>query len=583
MLELPKQGEGLDWIVAHWTSQLLLIPGLQPASIIAAAAGDAEALAYLRFTAQHQAAVGSCSITPLDAICSAAKEIDDQEELRESCSRYEEHEKLYQVYQARHNFTMNLMAGAAEAGCLAALQWLRALCHQMWDIDEAVMEAAASHGHLEVLKHLRSGPSPVSWPDSILSKAVGHADCLEWLLAQEPPCPYDEELLNEAAAAGNLPALQHLRLHHQKFMPLTAWDDSVTCSAAEEGHLAVLQWLRRLVPPVPWDAHVCRVAAERGNMAMLLWVHGQDPPAPWDSHCISAAAREGNLSMLQWLHGKGCPCDASVMRQAARAGRLDMLQWLRQQHPPCPWDESCMQAAASHPREAMPMLEWLHTQVPPAPWAIGCTLAAAGNSLAVLEWLLSQDPPCPLHPACPQPAARRGDLPMLELLSRYGCMPTGTEYYTAAKHGQRHVLRWLHQKRVPAPVAAHLATQFGGWLSWGPMSMPVLLFLGDIGASLHPEQHSRLLKARKACCTFHGLVRWCRQAVSDPSKGINRAFDALSTNAAGQSLLVRLSLLPPEIVSKIALAAGLQHNLFEASGADDLLHPPRRRNLALAQ
>ena len=76
MLDLPADGEGLSWIVEQDATQLLLIPGLQPASIAAAAAGDQQALAYLLFTAQHHAAYpGVCALTPLDEACLQASEL----------------------------------------------------------------------------------------------------------------------------------------------------------------------------------------------------------------------------------------------------------------------------------------------------------------------------------------------------------------------------------------------------------------------------------------------------------------------------------------------------------------------------
>ncbi|KAK9840324.1 hypothetical protein WJX74_007627 [Apatococcus lobatus] len=104
------------------------------------------------------------------------------------------------------------------------------------------------------------------------------------------------------------------------------------------------------------------------------------------------------------------------------------------------------------------------------------------------------------------------------------------------------------------------------------ITTPLLLLLGDIGAALTPEQQVQLLSARRTFCTFHGLLRWCRHAVWDPSKGMHRAFDILSTNASGQNLLVRLSMLPPEILSRIALIAGLQHTIFQ-DAEDDHLYP----------
>ena len=72
MVDLPADIEGLSWIVSNDPTQLLLIPGLQPASIAAAAAGDHQALAYVRFTAQNFAAyAGTRILSPLEEACLA--------------------------------------------------------------------------------------------------------------------------------------------------------------------------------------------------------------------------------------------------------------------------------------------------------------------------------------------------------------------------------------------------------------------------------------------------------------------------------------------------------------------------------
>lgn len=362
---------------------------------------------------------------------------------------------------------------------MAALQRLHGLCHRCQDDDQLVMSAAAQGGQLKVLKHLRARPNPVPWHDSILLSAASHADCLAWLLVQEEPCPCCQQILDEIAEAGNLPALQHLRLHHNTYVPIEDWDGGVCYGDAKGGHLFILQWARRQVPPVPWDESVCRAAAARGDVAMIKWARSQDPPAPWGSSVRAAATRD----------------------------------------------------------------------------------------LITLQWLLDQTPACPLHPDCPVGAARRGDLPMLQLLSSLGCIASDRLYREAAEHGHVHILRWLHQHQMSAKyyVPPSGAAK--------PLSTPMLMFLGDVGAYLYPQQQALLILARKTCCTFYGLLRWCCRAMPDTSKGVHHAFHTYLPDASGRDLLVRLSLLPVEIVNRIALAAGIQHNLFQESDADDHLYP----------
>ena len=91
------------------------------------------------------------------------------------------------------------------------------------------------------------------------------------------------------------------------------------------------------------------------------------------------------------------------------------------------------------------------------------------------------------------------------------------------------------------------------------------MFCSDLGIQLPAGLQRKVDRARNAHCTFHGLVRWCRRAISDPSQGAHRAFDYLAPDGSGQLLLTRLCLLPPELISKIAVAAELQHDICESS------------------
>ena len=49
---------------------------------------------------------------------------------------------------------------------------------------------------------------------------------------------------------------------------------------ARRGFLNVLQWLRAQDPPCPWDEKICKVAAGKGNINVLQWLRAQDPPCP---------------------------------------------------------------------------------------------------------------------------------------------------------------------------------------------------------------------------------------------------------------------------------------------------------------
>ena len=59
------------------------------------------------------------------------------------------------------------------------------------------------------------------------------------------------------------------------------------------------------------------------------------------------------------------------------------------------------------------------------------------------------------------------------------------------------------------------------------------MFLADIGVYFPDETQDMVMRARKAHCLFHGLVRWWRRAMSDPSRGAHLAFDSLADRQVG--------------------------------------------------
>lgn len=180
----------------------------------------------------------------------------------------------------------------------------------------------------------------------------------------------------------------------------------------------------------------------------------------------------------------------------------------------------------------------------------------------MLQCLRALSPPCPPHSECTVLAARRGNLPVLQWLASQGCSLSGDLYcYVTSAHGPaKGILRWLREQKVPPP--ATISDRLWMNANLRVATAPRLMFLADLGVELPKNDKEKLIRARKTFCTFHGLVRWIRRAVSDPSKNIHLAFNQLSTDVPGQQLLLRLSMLAPELVSKVAVMARLQHDVF---------------------
>ena len=532
-MELLQHGKGLRWIANQEPAQILLIPGVHSASIAAAGEGDQEAVAYLRFAAQYFVAHGSMqNLNDLDIVCLAGSAITAAAPFRVFWHNLQARdERLKVAYGDRRSATHKILQKAAREGQLAALKWLQALCHRSYQDNHGLMRQAAEHGQLDVLKYLRFGPHPAPFDTrQIVEATICHPECFRWLMSND--LPYDSSfcsarIIGQVAKHGSFELLRWLR--SSPHAAISGWTEDVMLDvAARPNCLPTVQWLRTLEPPVPWSAAVCEAAAHRGDVSLLQWLRGQDPPCPWTASCSAAAVN---------------------------SRQHETLQWMGAQQPPCPFSEECTSAAVRNGDQLM--LRWLRAQVPPCPMASACCqLAVECGDLPMLQLLSALQPPCRMESmGCTWDAVQRGDLAMLEWL--FDSQPLALRrqlYYHAAAAGHLHVLRWLRARAVPAPIGSpHIPPQ---------NNTAALMFLGDIGAPLTQKASQDLQQARRTLATFYGLLRWCRRAVSNPAKGIHRAFDPLCSDTSRQNLLIRLSRLPPELVNKIAVAAGLQHDLI---------------------
>ena len=118
--------------------------------------------------------------------------------------------------------------------------------------------------------------------------------CLRWLRSPNPPCPWDEMVIDIAAGRD----------------------------------IDTLQWLRAQDPPCPWGPTTCAAATRAGNMESLTWLRAQDPPCPWDEACFTACPP--SMEILQWLHDNGCPLQPRSFTPDMSGGywQPTVLQWL---------------------------------------------------------------------------------------------------------------------------------------------------------------------------------------------------------------------------------------------------------------
>ena len=159
---------------------------------------------------------------------------------------------------------------------------------------------------------------------------LGNVPMMELLRSQQPPCPWNEaECLEEACEQGHSQMLAWLRTHGSL--------SSEGCLlAAASGNLPLLKWMRCQDPPWPWDSNVMSAAAK--DPKMLQWILQQEPPCPGAyeaaAACPDILVSVGSMQLIRKLR---VPIhDTPALRtEAATQGKLRLLQELVQQQPAC--------------------------------------------------------------------------------------------------------------------------------------------------------------------------------------------------------------------------------------------------------
>ncbi|KAG1687477.1 hypothetical protein DVH05_005168 [Phytophthora capsici] len=176
--------------------------------------------------------------------------------------------------------------------------------------SRCVIEEAAKHGQLEILKHFHHLLS-----SSELSAVIG-----SW-------CRQSLNVMNVAAKNGHLDVVQWLHATYPEINSSKAMDH-----AAAHGHLAVVQWLH-VVRKEKCTRRAMDGAAANGHLEMLQWLHS-NTSAGCTTHAMDLAAGRGHLKVLKWLRANGSEgCTVKAVENALQQSHLPILFWLRQNYP----------------------------------------------------------------------------------------------------------------------------------------------------------------------------------------------------------------------------------------------------------
>jgi hypothetical protein len=209
-------------------------------------------------------------------------------------------------------------SAAATRGHLTVLRWL----HEhgcAWDADEICIHAAGS-GCVELVAYAHKHGGVLDELVMEAAASVGHLAACQYLVAQQ--CPCDVTACSEAASNGHL---QIVRFLHESGC---RWDATALCfSAARSGDLELLRYLHQQNVRFATSAHTLLTAAQYGQGEVCNWLREQQ--CPWDHTVCTAAARGGHLAALRWLHEVGCPWNAHAIRSAAvQQGHVHVLEFM---------------------------------------------------------------------------------------------------------------------------------------------------------------------------------------------------------------------------------------------------------------
>ncbi len=171
------------------------------------------------------------------------------------------------------------------------------------------------------------GNSNVVYNIVVTAIQYGKLDVLRWICKDKYHLD-DEELCNIAAEYGQLEILKWL---HEHYCP---WNFNVYGSAAGNGHLDIIKYAHENNCPIiyPSDFITCHeligvVASQRGYIHILEYMKEQK--WRWHDNLGHFAAENGQLAVLQWIHTNIAPCNtASTYNTAVENYQEEIISWL---------------------------------------------------------------------------------------------------------------------------------------------------------------------------------------------------------------------------------------------------------------
>jgi len=178
------------------------------------------------------------------------------------------------------------------------------------------------------------------------------------------------------------------------------WDngDGIAEYATVRGFLHVLEWLGERYPGrTTWvtadGGSLMDTAAEFGHLPIVQWLHANRSEG-CTSRAMDRAAALGHLEVLQWLHlyrSEGCTkqamnegCNKSAVCAAAANGHLSVVRFLLENRREVSAGDAMLHAAGGGHLE---MVQWLYVHRGDSHLGAALRYAAENGREAVVEWL----------------------------------------------------------------------------------------------------------------------------------------------------------------------------------------------------
>ena len=323
--------------------------------------------------------------------------------------------------------------------------------------------------------------------------------------------PQDDLEAELVAASGRVLPMEWLLTNGTLWRGHSLTCTQLSAAAAAAGQIPMLLFLSqsRLASEAPaWNKHALTSAARNGQLETLKWLRTQSPPCPWSFRCCIEAASNGHLDVLRWLsaHAPEESWTEACCVQAARSGHTDVLKYLQDKVPRCFWTTSICCEAAAHSHVVT--LRWLLGQG--YPWSLAEALrfpdmvAAVGSMPHLKRMHIMEEDLAPMLEA----AAEFGQLELMaSLLERFpSFVPPPGVCQQAADYNQLEIVQHLMALIPRASFPDHLEDA----------SHRCLLVLAQCGCPMQASHPHLVAELVQSWYTFMGLVRWAGKQAAPP-------------------------------------------------------------------